>query len=167
MRCKQAEQLIIASSDTTLEPKIRTKLDIHVSGCAKCAGFQKDLAEILTHLHRLPARVPADLLSEPTRAQCHAELSRQNESVAQAGNDTMSETASRWLLMALIGLAVLTAIVAVPIVSDFLRHYSIPNYAIIGAIVLIQNVLMLLFAPVLLRLKILKELPDHGVLNGI
>lgn len=167
MNCKQAEQLIIDSTEIELDPKTKNELDIHILTCPKCLSFRVDFQAIRLRLKRIPMPTPSSQLLEKTMERCHTELIKQDEALVLGRIHAIPVTTPRWILIALAGLVVLSIITALPGLTDFIKNHSVSNYIIIAAIILIQNIIMLLFTPILLRLKALKNISDHAVLNGI
>ncbi len=167
MNCKQVEQLIIESTEIELDPKTKRELEIHILTCPKCLGFREHFEKIRLSLNRIPMPTPSSQLLEKTMDQCHAELIKQDEAFVLGGIPVKRANTPGWILVALAGLVVLSIITALPGLRDFIKDHPVSNFTIIVAIILIQNIIMLLFTPILFRLKILNNISDQVNLIGI
>jgi hypothetical protein len=167
MRCKKAEQLIIDSTETDLAPKIKNELAVHITSCQKCLDFREEFYEIRTGLNKIQMPKPSGKLLEKTKEHCHIELIKLGESYVRGRMLVVPVTTPRWILVALVGLFILTIVASLPILRVFISYQSISSYLIIVAIVLFQNIITLFFIPIIFRLKALKHISEHPILNGI
>jgi len=167
MKCKKAEQLIIDSTEIILEPKTKDDLENHITNCQKCSAFKKDFHKIRLGVNKIQILKPSDQLSNITIELCHNELIKSGESHAWLTMNFIPMTTPRWILGALVGLAVLTIVALLPILGIFLMDNSSSTYLFLLAIIVFQNIITLFFAPILFRLKTLRHISEYPNLNGI
>lgn len=167
MRCKKAEQLIIDSTETDLAPKKKNQLEIHILSCQKCLDFREEFYEIRTGLNKIQMPKPSGKLLEKAKEHCHIELIKLGESYVRGRMQVVPVTTPRWILVALVGLFVLTIVASLPMLRDFIKDRSISNYLVIAALIFFQNIITLFFIPIIFRLKALKHISEHPILNGI
>jgi anti-sigma factor RsiW len=152
MRCRDFERLIIDSKERELLREERIALEKHLEGCAACArfrtfweGFQK------AGLRQSPGPELSSELSEKTRLRCRAELD------SPAARPSARESGARpaappWpILAALLVLTGLTVIFLVPGVEAFFKTQKVTVETVLAFFLFLQNAVMLLFTPVLLR----------------
>jgi len=152
MRCKQAEKLIIELSQTELDSDIKSELDTHVLNCAKCASFRENLQMIHQGIKKIKAPDPSQDLLEKTGAFCHSEIIGQAESFHRATIKT-----PKFVWVACGALLILTIAWAVPVLKEVVKSQIITRQAILIITIIVQNLIMLLFSPVLLRRLKLKS----------
>ena len=151
MRCQDAQRLMLDIPEGTLSADTLSALEEHVRRCPKCAGLRADLEEIRTGLenHPLP-EPPADLI-ERTRAVCLAEL-RANEDARETNpGKTRVAAPPKFIWAALAVLTVLTLIFVVPRIEDIKFDEMLTFETVLTFSLLIQNAVMLFFAPILIR----------------
>ena len=100
-------------------------------------SLEDDLSAIRPYLGRMPVSMPSDDFFEQTRSLCHARLKR--------------SSIPRFIWAALAALLILTAILMLPLAKEIMvdRPLSFPALGVL--ILVIQNLLMLFFAPVLIQ----------------
>ena len=99
--------------------------------------LEDDLGEIRTHLHAVPIQMPSDAFFEKTRALCHARLAR--------------PPIPRYIWAAFGALLFLSGILISPLAREVSldQPLSFPTIGVL--ILLLQNLLMLFFTPVLIQ----------------
>ncbi|HEX9973591.1 MAG TPA: hypothetical protein VGD14_16080, partial [bacterium] len=152
MKCKQAEQWIIELSQTGLDPEIKNKLDHHVLHCSKCSAFKKDFDNIQKATHKIKTVTPSAELLEKTIALCQDELAEQKESQAFGKFRPKTTNVPKFVWISFGMLFILTIAWAVPVIKEALETHTITRQSIIVIILMIQNLVMLIFSPVLLRM---------------
>jgi hypothetical protein len=151
MRCQYFERLMLESKERELLREERLALEEHLKSCAQCAafrGFQGDLKSCLRDAARPP--LPAEL-SDNVRLRCHAELD--SLSPVRAGQDSERRPAAvPWpILAALLILTGLTIVFLIPAIEEFHQAQKVTIETVLVFMVVLQNALMLFFAPVLMR----------------
>ena len=151
MRCKDIESLIIDSSESKLSKDQWNMVEQHVSGCARCAGFQKNLDEIRTHLNTSPPPVLSETLKKKTRANCLEEIRRQPISGPEISLKPSTAAIPKFIWAALTLIILLTGVVMIHLIGDFkwTDIFSFSNATFFTLI--LQNAAMLILAPILLR----------------
>lgn len=99
--------------------------------------LEDDLTEILTHLHAVPIQMPSDEFFERTRMLCHARLAR--------------PPIPRFIWVAFGALLILSGVLLSPLAREVRldQPLSFPTIGVL--ILLLQNLLMLFFTPVLIQ----------------
>lgn len=157
MKCKQAEKLIIEVAQTKLDPKIKAGLDAHVLNCPKCSSFREKLQWIHQEIHQIKTPGPSKELLEKTNALCHDELIEQSEMYVFEKDRPNAIRIPKFVWIAFASLFVLTIAWAVPVISEAMKFQIITRQAIIVMLIIVQNLMMLIFSPVLLRTMKLKS----------
>lgn len=156
MKCKQAEKLIIEWSQTGLDPLNKAKLDAHILSCPKCSSFSEHLYKIHRGINKMKAPEPSMKLLEKTSALCHRELMRQSRVFSFENSRQLTAKTPKLIWTALGASLVLIIVWAFPILKEFVNEQIITQRTIYVITIIIQNILMLFFAPVLLRSMKLK-----------
>ena len=151
MKCKQAEKLIIEWSQTGLDPAIKTELDDHVLDCLKCSSFMKKTQMIHQSIGEIEQPDPSVALLDRTIALCHAELTKQNEIYVVEKYHPEVIRIPKFVWYAFGMLLILTAAWAIPVLREVVKSKIITRQVIMVLTVIIQNLMMLIFSPVLLR----------------
>ena len=138
MRCQDIERILTEGADT--RSGAAGDLERHLAACPDCAAFQADLARIRGHFGSEASPVLPPALDARTRAAWRAELL-----------SPRSAPLPRGLRAALAILTALTAVVVYPIFAapEIVEPLSFRTAAMIA--LLLQNGMMLFFAPILLR----------------
>lgn len=157
MKCKQAKKLIIEASQTELDPKIKAELDEHVLNCAKCGSFRENLQMILEGIENIKAPKPSIELLNETSALCYSELIGQSETFISESFHRLTTKTPKFVWIALGALLILTISWAVPVLKDAAKSQILSRQAMLVITIIVQNIIMLLFSPVLLRSLKLKS----------
>jgi hypothetical protein len=137
MKCKDVEQVLLDCSPEDLSKEQIEEMQQHISHCAGCASLEEDLRKIRLHLQEIQFQMPSQEFLERTRELCHAQLD--------------APTIPRYIWAALAALLVLTGVLMLPFAKELLQGqpFSFPLVSIL--VLIIQNLVMLLFAPVLIQ----------------
>jgi hypothetical protein len=101
------------------------------------ATLEDDLSEIRIHLHEAPIQMPSNEFFERTRILCHARLAR--------------PPIPKFIWVAFAALLVLSGILMSPLAREISLDQPL-SFPMIGVLILlVQNLLMLFFAPVLIQ----------------
>lgn len=135
MNCEDIAILLLIEDD--LEQDKSQEVRLHLSQCAKCAAFSSDLQMIRTYLHEEPIQMPADEFFEKTRVLCHARIGR--------------SSIPKFIWIAFGILLILTGVLMLPLAREIGldQPLSLPTIAVL--ILVLQNLLMLFFTPVLIQ----------------
>ncbi len=101
------------------------------------ATLEDDLSEIRTHLQEVSIPMPSDEFFEQTRSLCHAKLGR--------------SSIPKFIWAAFGALLILTGILMLPLAREIGLDQPL-SFPVIGVLILmLQNLLMLFFTPVLIQ----------------
>lgn len=157
MKCKRAEKLIIEVAQTKLDPKTMTELEAHVLNCPNCSSFRAKLHWIHQEIHQIKTPEPSLELLEKASALCHDELIEQSERYVFEKYRSDAIRIPKFVGIAFASLFVLTIVWAVPVIREVMNSQIITRQAIIMILIIVQNLMMLIFSPVLLRILKLKS----------
>jgi hypothetical protein len=116
------------------------------------ATLEDDLKEIRTHLREMPFPMPSDEFFEQTRSLCHAKLGR--------------SSIPKVIWAAFAALLCLTGTLMLPLGREIglNQPLSLPTIGVL--ILVLQNLLMLFFTPVLIqKFKVRKKYPLNGLID--
>jgi hypothetical protein len=151
MKCNQAEKLIIELSQTWLDPAIKAELDAHVLDCPKCTSFREKFQMIQQGIDKIKHPDPSLALLDRTIAFCHDELIGQDEIHVVEKYHSEAIRIPKFVWIAFGALLIFTIAWAVPVIKEAVKYQVFTRQAIIVIIMIIQNLMMLIFSPVLLR----------------
>ena len=130
----------------------------HLSQCSKCSSFQERYNSLRSELLNLETPSPSEKLEQQTKALCFDELLKQDEVISFADQNIKENETPLTLWVAFIVLIGLTLIWAFPVLKDYVEDYVVTNHTIYLLMIVIQNILALMFAPILLRTLRLKKI---------
>jgi len=147
MRCKDAERLMLDFNEEVLDGETIEKIKHHVAGCPKCATLEEDMKKIRISLQQMPFQTASEEFLEQTRAQCHAILAKP----LIAKSKGLRPSIPWWIWAAFSALLVLTGVLMLPLAGgvDLAQPLDFPKIGVI--ILVLQNLVMLFFTPVLLQ----------------
>ncbi len=148
MKCKQIEKAIIDSFEEKGVIALSDEIKNHIEQCEDCAGFIKNYQHSKTHFEVLPQPKPSESLVETTLAVCYEELAMA-EKVAAPPQQKLKTPLFIWVMF--VFSIVMTILWAIPVLNDYANDQVVTNNLVWLSVIVIQNVLMLFFSPVLLR----------------
>jgi hypothetical protein len=139
MRCQDIERLILESEERELSGEERLALDEHLARCASCTGFNDFCHSLrITSPNGPEQDLPAEV-DQRVRRLCHQELNKKSAGVP-------------WMIWAALALLMfLTIDFLIPRVEEFWQNQKVTLEMGLVIILLLQNALMLFFAPVIIR----------------
>jgi hypothetical protein len=137
MKCKNVEHVLLNCSPVDLGKDTLEEMQQHISCCAACANLEYDLRKIRFHLREIPPQIPSEELLSRTRQLCHAQMS--------------SPPIPKSIWSALAALLVLTGALALPFTKELLQDRPLSFPLVSMLVLIIQNLAMLFFAPVLIQ----------------
>jgi hypothetical protein len=140
----------MASSDEELCPEEVKVVEEHLADCAQCTQLRDDLKKIWMDMKAMPKPVLPPELAEKTRERCYAELKKQYE-VKKSALRSSPGPIPIYVWAVLIVLTVLTMFVTIPVISEIRLDESLSFKSAAVLTLIIQNAVMLFFAPVLIR----------------
>lgn len=123
-----------------------------VEASYESATLEDDLREIRSYLQEIPIPMPSDEFFEKTRSLCHAKLGR--------------ASIPKFIWAAFAALLFLTGTLMLPLGREIglNQPLSLPTVGIL--ILVLQNLLMLFFTPVLIqKFKVRKKDPLNGLID--
>lgn len=151
MKCKDIERLLIDSSEEDLSAEKLAEIKQHVLVCAKCAHFQKNLKKVRNYIKEMTVPVPSDELVRKIHSACIDKMSNLNAVEKRTSGQNHLKSIPAYMWAALICLIILTVIWIIPLLRDFKLNETLSHQTIIVLSLMIQNAVMLLFSPILIR----------------
>jgi Putative zinc-finger len=143
LSCRDVERLIIAGEDRELSMGERRLVDDHRRGCERCRDFAADRTVIREEMAAIRWPAPPDRLVLVTRRM-----------ILESEPASRSTAVPAWVLVAMAVIAIGTALwlaISLADVTPDMTLADLPVAGLAAVFIIIQNALMLLFAPVLLR----------------
>ncbi len=163
MRCKDIERLIIDSSDEDLSLEELSAIEKHVARCALCARLRDDLEKIRMGVKTMPQPVLPPDLAQKTRLRCQAEISRRPAAAARIAKLIPSDPIPKYVWAVLLPLILLTVFVLAPTLKEIRLDQTLTFASVVAFTIIIQNAVMLLFAPILIRRRRWKNQVIRGI----
>jgi signal transduction histidine kinase len=163
MRCKDIERLIIDSSDEDLSAEELSAIEKHVASCALCVRFRDDLEKIRMGIKVMPQPVLPPALAQKTRLRCQAEISQQPAAAKKIAKLIPSDPIPKYVWAVLLPLILLTVFVIVPVFKEIRLDQTLTFTSVVALTIIIQNAVMLLFAPILIRRRHSKKQNIRGI----
>ena len=163
MRCKDIERLIIESSDEDLSLEELSTIEKHVARCALCARFQDELEKIRMGVKTIPQPLLPPDLAQKTRRRCQAEISRQFAAASKIAKLIPSDPIPKYVWAALLPIILLTVLVIIPELIEIRLDQTLKFTSVAAFTIIIQNAVMLLFAPILIRRRRWKKQDIRGI----
>lgn len=141
--CRDVERLEIEGEDRTLTTGERQMIEEHVRGCGRCRSFASDRAVIRKEIETIRWPAPADKLVRETRRM-----------LLESEPGARWTLVPAWVLIAMAIVAIVTGLWLALSLSDVTPDMTLADLSLAGLaaiFIIVQNALMLLFAPVVLR----------------
>jgi anti-sigma factor RsiW len=151
MRCQDIERLILDADERELSQEERRSIEQHLDQCAACGSFRDLWEDLQASFQKAPAPGLPSGLEERVRLACHEELSSRLQRRTRRARSTTSAAVPWPIWAALAVLTVLTAVFLVPGIEEFLQNQKATLEAVLVLGLILQNALMLFFAPVIIR----------------
>jgi len=143
LSCRDVERLVIEGEDRELSPDLRGLVEDHLGGCGRCRGFAADRNVIRREIADVRWPAPPEGLVRRTRRR-----------LVESRPDIRSAAVPAWIIVALAVATVITGIwlgVSLADVTPDMTLAELPVAGLAAVIVIIQNALTLLLAPIVLR----------------
>ena len=152
MKCKDIERLVIASSDRLLDSEQFHAIRSHVEHCDKCLRLKEEVESLRSLLYPRPSFVIPEELDKKTYQKCKSEIYALQKNKKKVNLQQQLQSIPIHMKIVFISLLVLTVIWIVPFFKDFgLEGEALTLPAIFGLFLIAQNVVLLLFSPLLIR----------------
>lgn len=144
MKCRDYQMLLIDDHQERIPEREIQELVQHIEICRECEAFRKQLDRLRQALEKNPVPgLPAEI-DRMTRQRCLAELSR-SEPVLR------NEGIPRLLVGALLALFAVTLVLIFPVLGTISLEDSFTLAEVMAMVLILQNAVMLLLAPLLIR----------------
>ena len=151
MPCRDIKKSILQSEgkDWTLDEHLAVQS--HIKQCQKCAGLLSDLQGFRNKLKQFDQLKPPAPLVEQTRNRCYRVIDNlQAEEMATPLKKTVASLPG-FVQAAVTALIILTGFVVVPNLKDIDLSQPLSFKMILTLSLLIQNAVMLIISPILIR----------------
>lgn len=151
MTCEEIKKLLVDCKPQQMSKQDQQNLAEHISHCRGCFAFQQELRLIRQSLETLQRPVLPLSLDKKTRERCC------NELLSGSTKKKFSPVYLKWprvpkmVWAALIVLTVFTLILIAPFWGELANDDPLSPRTLFSIIVISQNVLMLMLAPLLLQ----------------
>ncbi len=158
MKCRDIERMIIHSSEQEFSPEELKSLEKHLSECDRCGHLQADLKDIQSGVQRWKGPSPSNELDQQTCLMCHEILRAEQEAESCSVKQSLVPKISRPAWVVLVSLIVLTTIWISPLLKECDLSLPLTPETTTVLAIMIQNGILLCFAPLLIRRCRLKQL---------
>ncbi len=153
MKCKDIERLVIASSDKLPDSKQLHAIHLHVEHCIKCSRLKEDVESLRSLLQQRTNLALPEELDKKTYQMCKNEIQSLQKNAHGTSFRQHMQTIPLHMKIAFISLPVVMVIWVFSFIEDIGtgggEFLSMPT--IFCLFLIIQNAMMLLFAPLLIR----------------
>lgn len=142
VRCRDVERLMIEGEDRSLLPAERRLVEDHLRGCGPCREFSVDRTLIRDELGAIRWPAPPSELVLKTRR------------IVRERSTASARALPAWVIVALAAVSVATALGLAVSLADVTPDMTLADWplgALAAVIIIVENALMLFFAPVVLR----------------
>ncbi len=139
MKCKGYRALMIDQRPELLsKPQSRLLAD-HIKNCRDCREFQQELKQLQWGLKAIPEPVLPDDCERVSREVCHREIQKAPGRIPRS------------VYLALMALMAITLVLIFPVVGELSFETSFSSQETLAFILVLQNAVMLLLSPLLIR----------------
>jgi hypothetical protein len=151
MKCRECQRLLVQSAPDQWTVEVKSRITEHLLQCTACAALETDLEAIRTGIQENPVPELSLKLEEETRTLCYEYMAgMKKRSRVQRPVRSVLWT-PRFIWGILISLVIMSLFWIIPALKD-LRFEEPMNFKTSAALAfLIQNSLMLISSPLLLR----------------
>ena len=162
MKCKDVERCIIDAEPGKAQ---KAEVEAHLAECPKCRRFAENTGRIRTYLGDLPPVEPPATLVARTLTQCldYLAVAQNKASFPVMVPEKEPFEIPRLMWAALTMLVPLTLIFLMSIATTAATGEPISYPAAVALLLILQNGLMLLCAPIILKRR---QLPVTRIING-
>lgn len=153
MKCKDIERKIIASSGGLQDSEQLNAIHLHVEHCSKCSHLKEDVESLRSLLQQRPNLVLPEDLDKKTYQKCLSEIQSLQKNTQKVKLRQQLQSIPIYMKVVFIFLLVVMVIWMFSFLEDIGSGggESLSMPVIFGLFLIIQNAVMLLFAPLLIR----------------
>jgi anti-sigma factor RsiW len=149
MPCKHIQHLIISEGEEQLSAEMFQQVEEHTARCGRCARFRDDLETIRRGVAGMPQPQLSRLINEQTRIRCREEARNRSADPLPLPAGWRRFPIPRLIWASIPILMILTSLVMAFGLQDLLNESGSLTAVTFIALIL-QNGVMLIFAPILL-----------------
>ena len=141
--CREIERLLVAGEANGLGTAERRIVEDHLRSCAACRAFAADRDVVRREIASVPWPALSDELDRRTR-----------RALRQNGPEAAPAAVPAWVLVALAVVTIVTSVWLAVSLADVTPETTLADLPVAGLaaiLIIVQNALMLFFAPVILR----------------
>jgi predicted anti-sigma-YlaC factor YlaD len=138
MTCKHFQAMMLDQRSEPLSGPVSRSLSDHLKQCRECRVFQREISRLRQGCRSVPEPVLPDPLERATRRLCHRRIEQSNP-------------VPRPVYWALASILILTLVVIFPAMGKQPLDSDWSPGEVLGLILVLQNAVMLLFSPLLIR----------------
>jgi len=161
MKCQDVEHILIETGQKGSGPEERSQIEEHLQDCPRCASLKDDLDTIRGALTHIPSASLPEELDTKTSHLCRERLGQIQKHKKERH---AAPPLAIWILFAF--LLSLTAYLTIPLFKNLESEQSLSVQMIVILAIMIQNVVMLFFAPVLFKKFSRRQRPQHLMAHG-
>jgi len=161
MKCKQVENLIIDADEETFNERVKSDLENHIRSCSSCANLVKNIKSIRDNEKRLTTIEPSSSLVKDTLELCHLELNQKDQVVTSFSQSKLE--APNFIWATIIAIVIFSIIWFFPVLKELIKENIISDHTIWIFVIIVQNIIMLLFAPLIFNKIKQKQQPFNKI----
>ena len=150
MKCRHIKSYLLETDESAFSDIIKPEVQEHIKYCPHCTHYAEQLIQLREHLNDIETVKPSHNVLEKTLQACRTQL-QQNAEASQMQRESFQIPKLVWA--SLTGLLMLTLIFLSPALLNSFLEEPIPYPVCVAVIIALQNLLMLFFAPILLKIK--------------
>ena len=164
MKCKDIKRLVIESSGGRQDSEELKTMRSHVEHCSKCLHLKDDVESLRSLLHKRPNLVLPEDLDKKTYQMCKSEIHSLKNNTQRFNFRQQMQSIPMHMKIVFISLLVGIIFWMFSFFDGFgLEGESLSLPAIIGLFLIVQNAVMLLFSPLLIRRFRSKEIQTQFI----
>jgi len=164
MKCKDIKRMVIASSDGLQDSEELKVVRQHFENCTKCSHLKEDVESLRSLVHHQPNLVLPEELDKKTYQMCKSEIKTLQQNTQRFNFRRHFQSIPMHMKVVFISLLVGVVFWMFSFFEGFgLEGESLSLPAIIGLFLIIQNAVMLLFSPLLIRRFRSKEIQTQFI----
>ena len=142
MQCQQVEKILIEGISEQ-SSAIRVRVQAHLEHCAQCRRLSEDLHKLHHEAKSLAAISAPEAMAGSVFKRCRSEL--------RSGIQPFPARVPIWILACAGLLFVLTVLWAYPVLKNLAARENVSYSTALAITLLAQNMIMLLFAPLIIK----------------
>ena len=150
MKCRHLKAYLLETDKPAFSYIKKSEFREHIKNCPHCRHYCDQLMQLRGHLKDIETVKPSHNVLEKTLQACRTQL-QQTAQASLAQRESFQIPKLVWVALA--GLLMLTLMFLSPALLNSILEEPIPYPISVVVIIALQNVLMLFFSPILLKIK--------------